>query len=280
MGWTQQQDAPKKTWNLQIGHQLMWETVSKREEEREEMERIADKEGALTRARQRSWNLMSRETATLNHIMVTDGVLDAAIMWGRWQRRTPSGWNLLKKFYSCPVHFAGIQMTDSTAGCSSLWRAATCCRAASTSPPTSPTPPGLGTAGWLWMPLEGGCFGSLLLKSDLNFLLGLVMSNTCGVWCLSKGQTWKQEGSTGWPTGDFCFCNFPPFQNPAREFTVEEGRFPAVLQTCHLTGCHQFFIYFIVCLQGFALVRRPLHRQPPGCEARPGDHENCRRRQV
>ena len=27
----------------------------------------------------------------------------------------------------------------------------------------------------------GRCFGSLLLKTDFNFLLGLVTSNTCGV---------------------------------------------------------------------------------------------------
>ena len=48
MGWTQQQDAPrratvKKTWDLQ----LIWETVSKMEEQREEMQMRGDKRMVL-----------------------------------------------------------------------------------------------------------------------------------------------------------------------------------------------------------------------------------------
>ena len=48
MGWTQQQDAPrraavKKTWNLQ----LISETVSKMEEQREEMQMRGDKRMVL-----------------------------------------------------------------------------------------------------------------------------------------------------------------------------------------------------------------------------------------
>ena len=71
-------------------------------------------------------------------------------------------------------------MTDSSAGCSSLSRAATCCRAGSTSPPTSPTHPGPGTAGWTSTPSEGG-YGFTETDFDMVSFLGLVMLNTCEV---------------------------------------------------------------------------------------------------
>merc|ERR1719234_1217571 len=92
----------------------------------------------LIRADKRMVSILRGE-ATHRLTMVTDGDLDVAIMSGRGQRRTHSG----------------IRMTDTSADCSSLWRAATCCRAASTSPPTSPTHAGPGIAGWMSTPSEG-----------------------------------------------------------------------------------------------------------------------------